>query len=323
MISIRKYLERSANDEAVRSSFLAMIESLGAALQGRTLVIDSEEHTWFCTSLDRLSKRLREDSSPGNVEVVSALLAKTVEDHWAKLSRQIQNREEELKRIINLLTESAVQLDSENKGFYLQLRNAVSSFENISQMEDITYMRKKLSEQVTTLQEAVSRQEVVSRDTIGRLQGELDEAHKQIATLAGAASHDGLTRLPGRGECERAIRERVENDLPFCAALVVIDRLDLINLRYGAETGDDVLRKFAKSLRERLPQRIFLSRWGGPAFVAVFDNVPGSEARTTMQNCSAPSPASRSRSVPGAVGCCTSFPNWPFTNGSRAKPLKR
>ena len=283
MISIRKYLDRSASDEVLREAFLALVESLIATMQARVLVTDSEEHTWFCTSLEQLRKRLREDSSTAGVEVVSALLSKTVDDHWTKISRQTQSREEELKRIINLLTEGASQLDSVNKGFYLQLRNAVSSFENISQMEDITYMRKKLSEQVSTLQEAVSRQEVVSHDTIGRLQQELDQAHQQIATLAMAASHDGLTRLPARQECEKAIRKRVEAEQPFIVAMAVVDRLDLINLRYGAETGDDVLRKFAKSLREQLPRRLFVGRWGGPAFIAIFDHVSTTEARATLQ----------------------------------------
>src|SRR5713226_3210033 len=98
-----------------------MVDSIFTITRERVPVADAEEHTWFCASLEGLQVRLREDSSPGNVEIISALLNKTLEDHWAKLSQQTRHREEELKRIINLLAESAAQLDGDNKNFYITL----------------------------------------------------------------------------------------------------------------------------------------------------------------------------------------------------------
>ena len=203
LISIRKHLERLSGEERLRKGFLRLFNSIIATTRERILVTDAEDHAWFCASLDSLQKRLQEDPSPGNIEVVTARLAKTLEDHWVKLTSHTHHREEELKRIINLLAEGAGRLDVEHKTFYLALRNAVQNFQNISQIEDITYMRKRLSEQVAHLEEAVSRQEGASLGTISRLQQELDEAHKQIAVLTQSTSHDQLTRLPARRDCER------------------------------------------------------------------------------------------------------------------------
>ncbi len=260
-----------------------MVDSLIATTRDRILVTDREEHAWFCTNLDSLLRRLQEDSSPTNVEVISALLSKSLEDHWAKLATQTNHREEELKRIINLLADTASRLDTENKNFYVELRKTVQNFQNISQIEDITYLRKKLSEQVTQLQETVGTQETASGGTITRLQQELDEAHHEITRLTHASAQDPLTRLPARREAEKVIRELSETGQPFMVAMVVIERLDQINLRYGAECGDDVLRNFSRKLREQLPERFSLFRWGGPAFVGVRDTLPAGEVRALLQ----------------------------------------
>lgn len=279
MISIRKHLERLSGEEHVRKAFLGMVDSFLTITRKRVPVADAEEHAWFCASLENLQARLQEDPSPTNVEVVSALLNKTLEDHWVKLSQQTKHREEELKRIISLLAESAAQLDGEHKAFYLSLRKTVQNFQSISQMEDVTYMRKKLSEQVSHLQETVHRHETASGDAVARLRHELDEAHKQIATLMQATSEDQLTRLPARAQGEKKMLDLIEAGEGFCVAMAVIERLDLINLRYGPEYGDDVLRKFAKRVRELLPKRVFLCRWGGPAFVAFVDQLTAGEVR--------------------------------------------
>ncbi len=283
MISIRKHIERLAGEDKIRRAYRKTLEAILNTTRENIPVTDTEEHTWFSTSLENFVERLREDCSVTNVEVVGALVTKTLADHYAKLSRQTESREQELKRIIQLLTESAARLDSENKAFYLQLRQSVQSFQNISQLEDITFLRKKLSEQVGHLQEQVGRQEVASGHLVSRLQSELDAAHKQIEALTQAAAIDALTQLPTRAAAERRVRELVDHDEPFSVGMAVIERLDLINLRYGAQVGDAVLRRFCRTLQAHLPKRAFVSRWGGPAFVLLLQNTPAAELKGSLQ----------------------------------------
>ncbi|GEM_PF-4313939 len=283
MISIRSYLEKLAGEEGLRSAFLKLVQSLVKVMQEKMIKADAEEHNWLCANLDSLVQRLVEDVSPKNIEVVAALLTKTLEDHWLKLGLQLDNRQHEFKRIINLLTESAARLDGQNKHFYLSLREAVQNFQDISQMEDITYIRKKLTEQVTHLEETVQRQEGVSNETVGRLQSELEQAHKQIASLIEAVTTDSLTRLPARQAGEKALRDHIEKNEPFVLGMAVVERLELINLRYGVDSGDEVVRKFARQLRENMPERTFLCRWGGPAFLSIVPRMSAGELRVLLQ----------------------------------------
>ncbi len=283
MISIRKHLEWLAGEEQLRKAFLEMLASLFSITRDRTLVTDPAEHGWFCANLDALEKRLADDPKPNNIRVVSALLNKTLADHWTRLAHQAGHREEELKRIINLLAEGSGRLDTTNKEFYKELRTTVQSFQDLSQLEDLTYVRKKLSEQVEHLQETVHRRERVSNEAILHLRSELDQAHHQIARLVRAESADQVTRLPARDEALKTMGDLIDSRQPFTVAVAVVERLELINLRYGADCGDDVLREFAKKLRDQLPDRVPVCRWGGPAFVAMLEHLAAAEARFMVQ----------------------------------------
>lgn len=283
MISIRKHIERLAGEDKVRRAYRKTLEAILNTTRENITVTDSEEHTWFCTNLENFVERLRDDNSVTNIEVVGALATKTLADHYVRISRQTESREQELKRIIHLLTDWASSLDTENRQFYTQLRQTVQSFQSINQLEDVAFLRKKLSEQVTTLQETVGRQEVASGNLVTRLQSELEVARKEIEQLTLATTNDPLTQLPARRAAERAIRELIAGEVPFSVGMAVIERLDLINLRYGAQVGDSVLRRFSYALKSALPKRAFLCRWGGPAFVAVLDHTPAADLKTSLQ----------------------------------------
>ncbi len=283
MISIRKHIERLSGEDKVRRSYRRLVESILNTTRESILVTDAEEHSWFSASLENFIDRLREDGSVTNVEVINALVTKTLADHYGRLHRQTETREQELKRIIHLLTETAARLDHENRQFYLELRQSVQNFQNISQIEDISYLRKKLSEQVAHLENALGRQEGSAGSLVVRLQAELDAARKELEALSQGSVTDALTQLPTRRVAEKLIRELVERGDAFCVAMAVVERLDLINVRYGNVVGDAALRRFASTLKGHLPSRTFLCRWGGPAFVLIDEGATAGELKAALQ----------------------------------------
>jgi len=283
MISIRKHLDRITGEDRQRRAFLALTDQLFLVLRQRIPVADTAGHSQFCESLRSLQKRLEEDSNPSGIEVVSALLSKTLTDYWGQLANQIRDREQELKRIIHLLTEGAARLDAENKQFYIDLRSAVQDFESISQLEDIVYLRRKLGEQIGQVRDSVRRQEAASASTISGLQAELKQARRQIVTLTRDVAAELLARLPARPAAEGLLRELSQNG-QLTTAVLVLERLDLISQRYGADHADEALIHFARQLREKLPPAIVLAWWTGPAFLGVAPKSPASDVRLLLQS---------------------------------------
>jgi GGDEF domain-containing protein len=102
-----------------------------------------------------------------------------------------------------------------------------------------------------------------------------DKANASAPTLtvppAPPTSVDGETGLPGRLLFERLVADSIVEGRKFITALFVVERLPLINKRFGRAAGDRVLLHVAQYLGQELPDSNSLSRWSGPAFSAIIN----------------------------------------------------
>jgi diguanylate cyclase (GGDEF)-like protein len=119
------------------------------------------------------------------------------------------------------------------------------------------------------------------RESAGWLVG-----HAVIA-LANAQRHrtveqqalvDGLTGLANRRLCAAALEKELARAQrfgePLALVLTDIDDFKRINDRWGHPTGDEVLKVFAKALRESVREIDLAGRWGGEEFALL---LPGTD----------------------------------------------
>ncbi|MEO6013068.1 MAG: diguanylate cyclase [Devosia sp.] len=91
------------------------------------------------------------------------------------------------------------------------------------------------------------------------------------------ATTDGLTGLTNRRAFDAALESEIarsrRNGHPMSVLMVDVDRFKTYNDLYGHQSGDDVLRKVAQSLRDtvRRPGDV-AARYGGEEFVAILPN---------------------------------------------------
>jgi GGDEF domain-containing protein len=83
---------------------------------------------------------------------------------------------------------------------------------------------------------------------------------------------DAETGLPGRLLYERLVSDWIAEGRSFLTALFVVERLPLINKRFGRLAGDRVLLYVAQYLAQELPDSSSLSRWSGNAFAVVINS---------------------------------------------------
>ncbi len=87
--------------------------------------------------------------------------------------------------------------------------------------------------------------------------------------LVFAADHDGLTELLNHRAFRREAAFRIQSrkeDEPVGLLLMDLDHFKRINDHYGHAVGDEVLRAFAKLLRETQPPTALIGRLGGEEF---------------------------------------------------------
>ncbi|MFQ3207843.1 MAG: diguanylate cyclase (GGDEF)-like protein/PAS domain S-box-containing protein [Glaciecola sp.] len=107
---------------------------------------------------------------------------------------------------------------------------------------------------------------------------DISKRKKELESLAYQADFDKLTKLHNRQGLEKQIEALIEQDRPFCLALIDLNSFKRINDIYGHESGDEILVFVADRIKKTLRTHDFGGRWGGDEFVLLLD---GADEPTT------------------------------------------
>ncbi len=152
--------------------------------------------------------------------------------------------------------------------------------EDASALNAVRALRFGLLECLQRLREQASHQREKMTEILGQLQEQLGivEGRKRSGEANLPSVLDTLTGLEVRACAERAFADAMDRGSPAYAALFVVDRLHLMNARYGYSTGDQILRRVSQHLSSCLAKDVRVFRWTGPAFVALMEQ-PGEGAK--------------------------------------------
>jgi diguanylate cyclase (GGDEF)-like protein len=105
---------------------------------------------------------------------------------------------------------------------------------------------------------------------MGRANNELVRLNRQLKQLA---TTDPLTDCPNRRAAEARLQYELANlqryNHPFCIVMLDIDHFKHINDQHGHDTGDEVLRHFARLSRKTIRDTDILARIGGEEFLLI------------------------------------------------------
>lgn len=107
-----------------------------------------------------------------------------------------------------------------------------------------------------------------------QLQQELMAAREK---LRAQATEDSLTGLLNHGSILTALENAVAGQGGAAILLADVDRFRQINESFGHPAGDEVLREFARRLRQVTPAEARVGRYGGEEFLVV---LPGCDSQT-------------------------------------------
>jgi diguanylate cyclase (GGDEF)-like protein len=92
------------------------------------------------------------------------------------------------------------------------------------------------------------------------------------AVLAGAVSElDLITGLPSFQMIRPALDKAIAGGGNAYAVLLCVDRIEIINSRFGSASGDQVLVALGQRLAQRFSGVDLLYRWRGPGFLAIIE----------------------------------------------------
>lgn len=97
------------------------------------------------------------------------------------------------------------------------------------------------------------------------------------------ATTDQLTGLHNRRAFEDRATDLISRNVPFILVMSDLDHFKLLNDRFGHKSGDEVLKAFAKVLRENIRRSDMAARFGGEEFLMLLPEATMDEAIYTLE----------------------------------------
>jgi len=190
------------------------------------------------------------------------LKAQDVNERISSVSERMAHRIGDVHEAIDSAVASA-------QAYSAALQTATSSLASELSVDTVKTMAIHLLHETRRMQDTNRRLEQkleASRDDIASLQRNLDEVRRESML-------DSLTKIYNRKYFDEGLRhsiaEAASDQQPLSLLLVDIDHFKRFNDTYGHQTGDQVLRLVAMTLKSNIKGRDIVARYGGEEFAAI------------------------------------------------------
>lgn len=234
-ISIRRYLE--SRPQQLADALLRMVQGLLRSIELHAVKGDAADYERFRNDVRKVQERLGEHPPAADVLVATGAIAKAMEEYNIRTSRFIQVQCAELQTMVGMLIRAVAAVSSASENSVARLHGIVHQLHQASLIEDFQTVRTCLSECLENLRGEILRQQEDSGRMLLEMRTELEKCRKCVGGVTAApgtgSREDPVTGLPERAEAEAALLEAAQQGRPAYAVLIVVERLDLINMRTG------------------------------------------------------------------------------------------
>ena len=214
-------------------------------------------------------------------------LAERLYDEFLKsqdVSERISSVSERMSRRIVAVHEAIDTAMTTANAYSGTLRSAAGDLSTEPAQNELHVMANRLLEETRRMQEANHKLEEklqASRDDITQLQRDLDDVRRE-ATL------DPLTKIYNRKYFDeglvKALGDAKSSDAPLSLLLLDIDHFKRFNDTWGHQTGDQVLRLVAMTLKSNIKGKNIAARYGGEEFAAILPDTDLEGAMIVAEN---------------------------------------
>jgi diguanylate cyclase (GGDEF)-like protein len=192
--------------------------------------------------------------------LVSAAL-RSLEEHNRGAEDYLHAGGNDLRGMVKMLTAAIGEFSSAGDQNVKNLRQIENRVASASQSQDIRAIKSHLSTCLQEIRKESERQKAAVASTVLRLQQDVEHAR--------TGAIDPTTGLPPRSKAVECIGRICAARAPAFAACMVIDQMQSVNVTFGSDVGDQVLRYFAGYIRRSLPEKDEVFRWAGACLVAI------------------------------------------------------
>jgi GGDEF domain-containing protein len=223
---------------------------------------DPEEYSHFRESMEQAAVELEEQDDGPEAMLHAGASIQALKEYNRRTAHYLSVRGNDFQSMVKMLTATIGEISTAGQQSVDRLRQIETKIAATSQAEDIRTIKTQLAFCLDDIRKEAERQKLATTSTADRLTQDLDRAR-------GTKADDPVTGQPPRSQGVEFMIKACAGNQPAYAVAIVVDRLQTINMSFGSEVGDQVLRYFAGSIRRSLLSGDHLFRWTGASLLAV------------------------------------------------------
>lgn len=268
MISLRKLW--SAEPASADDALLRVVRLLLQGIALHAVEGDRNDHEKFRSDMQAMIDSLEHDPSPAVLLMTTGSALKTLEDYNQRTSRYVRLQGAELQNMIGMLTQTVSALGAGSERSVTRLKEIETQLEKARVIEDVRMLKLRMEDCLGGIREEAQRQKTDSSQTLQGITEEIIKSRERMR-VATVPAPDPVTGLPTRVDAEIALNKAASGSQTAYAVAFAVDRVGVINTRFGYAVGDKVLKIYLDELRARLSANDPVFRWNGPAFVVLLE----------------------------------------------------
>jgi diguanylate cyclase len=282
--TIEEYAWKLEDIEQRQEAYAQVIRTLFVFLKAFSLDISDIDGEGFRSNVDRIDDKLFEQTSAGRIHKIFNRGKAGLAAYIDQQKEYLEERDRELRNIIDLLTRAMVAVNSENDAYHREILQKGEKIEQITRLDDLRKIKSALEKEVESLRETVQAKQTEEKVRIESLSSQVEVLRVELQTAKEESLQDGLTGIYNRRAFDRHIQNLVDQNRlrgsGFAVLILDIDDFKRINDTYGHPVGDRVILALANACRQMIRSDDFLARYGGEEFVIL---LPGASRRNAAK----------------------------------------
>lgn len=238
----------------------------------------------FKADIDSLATLMESEEITRRHERQFEELKEPIQHYIGEEKRYFDEREKELKNIIDLIRNGLTEMIGESQEFNAQVYERNTRMEQITLLDDIRKIKQELKSEVDQLRRIVQDKQEKDANRVESLSKEVTLLKTDLEKARDASLSDALTSAANRLAFDTTLKQLVEKfevtGSSFSLLMCDMDNFKSINDTHGHKVGDRVLIAFVQECRNMFRQGDLIARYGGEEFAIL---LPGMSHRHSLK----------------------------------------
>lgn len=242
----------------------------------------------FTAQMERLKQQCRTTKTTAMLQRQFQGQPEQILDFITREKAYLQEREQELKNVIDMLHAGLSAMYGDNQVFNDTVQERSLRVERLTNLDDIRRIKEQVKAEVTQLKTAIHQKQVSDSQRVDKLTREVALLRQNLERVTDVSQTDPLTGVFNRLAFNSTLHNHIDryqlSRTRFTLLLCDLDNFKAINDTFGHQIGDRVLISFTRECRDFFREQDFIFRYGGEEFAVILPHSSLRHATKRAQN---------------------------------------